>query len=214
MPAEDRDDQAVQSGRRKRPPLVSRRQAVDAAYDLIAAEGPDGLSMRKLAAALHVSLPTVYTAVDSRDTLIGELQDRLIAEMVGAVTVDSLIEHGAELGDAAAHLLRWARDRAPLAEFLIVEPMNAAVAERALAAATPEQRAAGRAVLAAIAGDAGASLEPVCAVAFVLTEVRAMLWLASQERLAPVDPSTWLEIGCANVTRGLLVLSDTQAKRN
>ena len=53
--------------------------------------GPAGLSMRKLATALHVSLPTVYTAVDSRETLIGELQDRLVTEIATGVAVDGPI---------------------------------------------------------------------------------------------------------------------------
>ena len=67
-------DEGEGSGEAPSGPRSGRRwsagdQPIDAAYQLIAAEGPHGLSMRKLATALHVSLPTVYTAVDSRETL-------------------------------------------------------------------------------------------------------------------------------------------------
>src|SRR4051794_32048693 len=56
--------------RRRRPPLVTRDQVIDKAYQLVDDEGPKGLSMRRLANALHVSLPTVYTAIDSREALV------------------------------------------------------------------------------------------------------------------------------------------------
>ena len=73
------------------------------------------------------------------------------------------------------------------------------------------RRPAGRAVLAAVTGDAGASVDPVGAVAFVLTQVRATLWLAAQDQLNAVEPTTWLRIGCANVARGLQALSGVEA---
>ena len=40
-------DQA--QNKRRRPPLVTREQVVDVAYGLVVSDGPDGLSMRKLA---------------------------------------------------------------------------------------------------------------------------------------------------------------------
>lgn len=210
-------------GRRRRPPLVSRRQAVDAAYQLIDAEGPAGLSMRKLATALHVSLPTVYTAVDSRETLIGELQDRMVAEIGDAVALDRLAEAGG-LEKVAADVLSWAERHPRLARFLIVEPLSAAVAERARQRATPEQRAAAGALLARLAGPSGPGGNVAAAadrgepgsvaLAYVFAQVRAMLWLALQEPPLGVDPPVWLDVACANLSRGLSTLATARAARS
>ena len=58
------------------------------AYHLVDAEGPKGLSMRRLAGALHVSLPTVYTAIDSREALVERLLDRLVDEIATDLALD------------------------------------------------------------------------------------------------------------------------------
>src|SRR3954449_578591 len=84
----DRPSENDPPARKRRQPLVTRAQVVEVAYGLVGEEGPAGLSMRKLAAALHVSLPTVYTAIDSRDVLVDELQDRLIDEMAAELALD------------------------------------------------------------------------------------------------------------------------------
>jgi AcrR family transcriptional regulator len=59
--------------RPKRPHLTSRPRVVEQAVALLDEEGAEGLSMRKLASALHVSLPTVYAAVESRNQLVQEV---------------------------------------------------------------------------------------------------------------------------------------------
>ena len=44
--------------------------------------------MRRLAGALHVSLPTVYTAIDSREVLVERLLDRLLDEIATGLALD------------------------------------------------------------------------------------------------------------------------------
>ena len=82
--------------RPRRPHLTSRPRVVEQAVALLDEEGAKGLSMRKLASALHVSLPTVYAAVDSRNQLVQEvlrvgLRRELSAlnEAVGSRDVDT-----------------------------------------------------------------------------------------------------------------------------
>jgi AcrR family transcriptional regulator len=76
----------------RRPPLVSRQQVVEKAVELLASEGITGLSMRKLAGSLHVSLPTVYTAIESRNQLVQDVLDlalqRQVREVGDATTGD------------------------------------------------------------------------------------------------------------------------------
>ena len=60
--------EAVESGR--------RRQLVDAALDILEAEGPDGLTMRSLAERVGIRAPSLYKHVADKD----ELTALLIAE--------------------------------------------------------------------------------------------------------------------------------------
>ncbi|MEA3217561.1 MAG: hypothetical protein QOJ19_3717 [Acidimicrobiia bacterium] len=75
--------------RPKRPHLTSRPRVVEQAVLLLDDEGADGLSMRKLASALHVSLPTVYAAVDSRNRLVQEVLRVGLVRELRAVDEDS-----------------------------------------------------------------------------------------------------------------------------
>jgi AcrR family transcriptional regulator len=72
--------------RHRRAPLASREQVVDQAMDLLDAEGSTGLSMRKLAAALGVSLPTIYAAVASRNALVQDVLRAALLRDVRAVS--------------------------------------------------------------------------------------------------------------------------------
>jgi AcrR family transcriptional regulator len=58
---------------------------VSCAVALLDEEGTSGLSMRKLAGALGVSLPTVYAAVASRKQLVQDILRLTVAEEVAAV---------------------------------------------------------------------------------------------------------------------------------
>jgi AcrR family transcriptional regulator len=106
------NDAAVPPGLR-RPPLVSREQVVAQAIELLGAEGTSGLSMRKLASALNVSLPTVYAAVDSRNRLVQDVLDVALQQHIRETTaradsnlVDAtdLLAHFAELADRQSWL--------------------------------------------------------------------------------------------------------------
>jgi AcrR family transcriptional regulator len=54
---------------------------VDAAEQLVAAEGFEGLSMRKLARACGVGAMTLYGYVPTKDDLLGALADRLLGDI-------------------------------------------------------------------------------------------------------------------------------------
>lgn len=54
---------------------------VDAAEALLATEGFEGLSMRKLARACGVGAMTLYGYVPTKDDLLGALADRLLADL-------------------------------------------------------------------------------------------------------------------------------------
>jgi AcrR family transcriptional regulator len=74
--------------RPKRPHLITRPQVVYRAVDLLDREGTGGLSMRKLAGALGVSLPTVYAAVGSRKQLVQDILRLTVAQEVAIVGAD------------------------------------------------------------------------------------------------------------------------------
>ncbi len=66
--------------RRRR--VATREEAIAACVALLDEGGAEALSMRNLAARLHVSLPTVYTLVDSREHLIEEVLARQLVALL------------------------------------------------------------------------------------------------------------------------------------
>jgi AcrR family transcriptional regulator len=93
---------------RGRPPTIDREAVLDAAIQLLDAEGVEALTMRRLAGELGVSAMAPYRHVGSKDELLMVLVDRLAARLVypsrppdakGAILVlwstiyDSLAEH-------------------------------------------------------------------------------------------------------------------------
>ena len=180
--------------------------------------------MRRLAGALHVSLPTVYAAIDSREVLVERLLDRLLDEIATGLALDGTSTVGApdtapdthdgdQLRRCGLALLDWARARPNLTTFLLSEEIGPGVAERAVRAATPARRAAALALLQAVAGAGSSTVDPVVAVMVIVAEGRAALWLARQERLAGVGPERWIELGCDNVARALQALVDVRSPR-
>jgi TetR/AcrR family tetracycline transcriptional repressor len=63
------------------PERLTLEAIVDAAEALVAAEGFEGLSMRKLARACGVGAMTLYGYVPTKDDLLGALADRLLADV-------------------------------------------------------------------------------------------------------------------------------------
>jgi AcrR family transcriptional regulator len=68
---------------RRRAPL-SRERILDAAVALADGEGLDSLTMRKLAAQLHVEAMSLYNHVANKDDLLDGMIDQVAAEIVAA----------------------------------------------------------------------------------------------------------------------------------
>ncbi|GAA2441201.1 hypothetical protein GCM10010191_66680 [Actinomadura vinacea] len=67
--------------RRREQPTLSRDQIVDAALDLLDAEGLAGLSMRRLGTRLNAGATSVYWHVANKDELLELALDRVMAEV-------------------------------------------------------------------------------------------------------------------------------------
>lgn len=81
-------DRAHEAGGTGRRTGLDRADVVAAALDLVQHEGPEALTMRRLAATLDVGTPTIYWHVASRDELVAEvirLQSRRLAAAGGEV---------------------------------------------------------------------------------------------------------------------------------
>jgi AcrR family transcriptional regulator len=65
---------------------LSRQQVLDAALDLVDRVGADGLSMRRLGAALGVEAMTVYHYLPSKDALLDGIVERVMAEAEAGLT--------------------------------------------------------------------------------------------------------------------------------
>jgi AcrR family transcriptional regulator len=66
---------------RRAQPSLTRAQIVDAALDLLDAEGLDGLSMRRLGTRLNSGATSVYWHVANKDELLELAIDRVMAEV-------------------------------------------------------------------------------------------------------------------------------------
>ncbi|SDT44622.1 TetR/AcrR family transcriptional regulator [Actinoplanes derwentensis] len=97
-------------------PLLSRTGIRDCALTIIDRDGLDGLSMRKLAAALGVSAPALYFHFPTKEQLLDDVASAIMEKVdVSAFT------HGWREG-----LLTWARSyRAALAEHPNIVPFLA-----------------------------------------------------------------------------------------
>jgi AcrR family transcriptional regulator len=64
----------------QRTPL-SRERVVEAALELVDAEGPDALTMRRLGRALGVEAMSIYEYTSGKDELVGAVMERLLEEL-------------------------------------------------------------------------------------------------------------------------------------
>ncbi|MFN0028856.1 MAG: TetR/AcrR family transcriptional regulator [Acidimicrobiales bacterium] len=200
-------------GRRRRPPLVTREQVVDVAYGLVVTDGPDGLSMRKLAGALHVSLPTVYTAIRSREHLVAQLQNRLIEQIAARLVTEDLaldarggLPPAQRLASLTGTFLDWANDNPRLAEFLLSEEFSFEVAQRVTTPSADSSESLSYLVgLFRELGRAEAlpKVAPVVALTFAVTQVRAVLSLRREPALADMSAERWHALACATLISGL-----------
>lgn len=198
--------------KRRRPPLVTREQVVDVAYGLVVSDGPEGLSMRKLAGALHVSLPTVYTAIGSRKSLVSQLQNRLLEDIAATLSADDLAAEPSS-GDAAARLevltgafLEWARANQQLADFLLSEQFSTDVAKRV----THPDRTSSEGVSYMVGlfrelarGGQLPDVDPIIGVTFAVAQIRAVLSMMREPALAHVEPASWQALASATLQQGL-----------
>ncbi|WP_433465907.1 TetR/AcrR family transcriptional regulator C-terminal domain-containing protein [Spirillospora sp. CA-128828] len=86
---------------RRAQPALTRTQIVDAALELLDAEGLDGLSMRRLGTRLNSGATSVYWHVANKDELLELAIDRVMAEVV--------IPRGDDWRDAATGYARSLR---------------------------------------------------------------------------------------------------------
>ena len=62
-------------------PGLTRDRVLDAALEMVEADGIDGLTMRELAGRLGVAVTAIYWHVGNKQTLLDELADRVIPEL-------------------------------------------------------------------------------------------------------------------------------------
>ncbi|GGY56978.1 TetR/AcrR family transcriptional regulator [Streptomyces omiyaensis] len=161
---------------------LSREEVLDAAAALVRAHGPDGLTMRGLAAALDTAVTSIYWHVGNRESLLDALAARTVADL-GAIR-----PHGADPAEricSVAHALRRALRERP---HLVAMVHERGLTERMF---LPAQRALVREAHAAgLRGERAAEL--VRAVAFQV--VGYVLVERNRERApaqSPAEEELW-----------------------
>ena len=102
-------------------PLLSRASIVAAALETIDADGVDGLSMRRLAARLGVSGPSLYHHVASKD----EILDAIVEHINGQIRLDDAGPDWETALTSYAYQLRGVLVEHPhVIEFLALRPVT------------------------------------------------------------------------------------------
>ncbi|GAA3054639.1 hypothetical protein GCM10017562_18820 [Streptomyces roseofulvus] len=129
-------------------PALSREEVLDTAAALVRAHGPDGLTMRGLAAALGTAVTSIYWHVGNRESLLDALAERTVTDL-GAIRPHG--EDPAERIASVAHALRRALRERPHLVAMVHErgltermflPAHRALAREAHAAGLRGERAA------------------------------------------------------------------------
>jgi AcrR family transcriptional regulator len=113
---------------------VSRREEiVDAAQGLLEREGPEALTMRRVAAVLGIKAPSLYKQITGKAELEAALQARALQQQATAFAEAS------DLSEMAAAYRRWALDHPQLYQLLTRRPLDRTrvAAELEAAAAAP-----------------------------------------------------------------------------
>jgi TetR/AcrR family transcriptional regulator, tetracycline repressor protein len=134
-------------------PQLSREAVVEAALQVLDAEGGDALTMRRVADQIGVSASSLYGYVDNKEELVQLVLDRIFQEVEVPPTGGNWQETVKELGRAMLAMYRRHRGVAALTLGRVaVTPSMLPIAERLLA----ELRAAGMPdQVAAFVGDLG-----------------------------------------------------------
>ncbi|TQM01468.1 TetR family transcriptional regulator [Actinoallomurus bryophytorum] len=119
---------------------LSREKVLDAALDLVDQVGAEGLSMRKLGAALGVEAMTVYYYVPSKDALLAGLVERVTTR---TFTVDPKAGWEETLRDYACSFRRELLRHPGVAPLVATHPVTTPDALRMLEAAAGLLRASG-----------------------------------------------------------------------
>jgi AcrR family transcriptional regulator len=99
---------------------VNRRgEVVDAAERILEREGPDAVTMRRLAEELGVQAPSLYKHITGKAEIQAALQQHAL-ERLGAV----LAEASADLATLAAAYRRWALEHPRLYELSARHPLD------------------------------------------------------------------------------------------
>jgi AcrR family transcriptional regulator len=93
-------------------------EIVDVAQRLLEDEGPEALSMRRLAGELGIQAPSLYKHVDSKERIEAELQQRALTQMGIA------LEAASDLGALALAYRLWALSHPRLYELTTRKPLH------------------------------------------------------------------------------------------
>lgn len=160
--------------------------------------------MRNLAARLAVSLPTVYSAISSKDRLVNDLQRQILDEAEQAVA-DACAEQTANLRRAVGAAVMWARANPALAGFLLIEDSAIEVQTRAL---RQESTAFRVCIGHLIASGELPALPPSVAASYTFSLFRGLLWLCHHDSSMTND-AAWIDATAAGLTCGLRELAQS-----
>jgi len=93
-------------------------EIVDAAQRLLEDEGPEAMSMRRLAGELGIRAPSLYKHVDGKDRIEAELQQRALTQLASA------LQPAGDLRALAHSYRRWALDHPRLYELTTRRPLH------------------------------------------------------------------------------------------
>ena len=200
----------MRATRRRRPPLVTRDQALRVAYGLIQDEGPDGLSMRKLATGLAVSLPTVYTSIQSKDHLVADVQRQVLDEIeVAALTALRTADAPSQgqLRVMLAAVANWTISNPTLADFLLSTDLGAEARRRQ---ATPSQTRLANVLGDLRRADCLPAAPSEAAVTLATAEVRSLMALC-RDNSTSIEIGVWTDVVLASLSCGLSRLAERLA---
>ena len=104
-------------------PQSRRDQIVAAALDLLEGHGPEGLTMRAVAARIGIKAPSLYKHFPDKE----ELETALIAEgfqETGALFAAAIEGSADPLGDLAVAYRQWAREHPHLYALMTQKPLR------------------------------------------------------------------------------------------